>query len=673
MGCTTSTQRADDHHVELTGEGSTHAATPRSARRSLNLTMPLLRTFTSRNLASRTAHRADEPSTAPPADEPSTAPPTDEPSTAPPTDEPSTASLADEPSTASPADKPPPKRGGSASEEVSDVAMSGGAVEKEASSGGAARRSLDRRLIEALNRIKEPDFEAASRDICTKTSDANVVLGIEQSLERAKMKAQSFTDEELSRDGLTRDQASALSLYTDLCAGSPGESRFYKRLNQLLREQDWVGLQPFLSMIKLISCALSKLSPTVIDSGVYRVSEQSASAYSKGEVETFWGFTSTTTELEEAEKFIVDQTQSNTVFVITTSATRSLRRYSLYPSQEELLVPAGVSFKVRGKLRATPTLTIVQLEEVESPNCVLRCTRMFSPRRLPQPSMPVLSLFRDVGPKPADRTWQDEWLAMLTEDRIARNWKNCATEGWDPCTLESVSRPDGKDAIDRELEKRKREIEWKVDQGWSRDDAEAFSVLISVCAQPIARAMREQVSDFAASSHRLNEIFAARVLAQDVQGAGSPPPCYRNLTGKFGYATQFPEWCILENVGSHAQAQQLIGSSLRTIGCVTGYTASEHFSEGGFCVPQRYSGSTETHWSIQAESDVVQLVSGTGDARASHSLICDSEFGTQRLPPAATVTIIDVKQPGEWEVAGVKVQQRLWVTTVAHGANLARL
>ena len=65
------------------------------------------------------------------------------------------------------------------------------------------------------------------------------------------------------------------------------------------------------------------------------------------------------------------------------------------------------------------------------------------------------------------------------------------------------------------------------------------------------------------------------------------------------------------------------------------------------------------------DSDVVCLRSAAADADGYHSLIQTAGAGYE-MPPLATVTLEKVQQPGEWEVRGLKVQQRLFTVRVAY-------
>ena len=66
----------------------------------------------------------------------------------------------------------------------------------------------------------------------------------------------------------------------------------------------------------------------------------------------------------------------------------------------------------------------------------------------------------------------------------------------------------------------------------------------------------------------------------------------------------------------------------------------------------------------QRNSDVVCFRSAPADADGYHSLIQDTE-DSYELPPLATVTLERVQQPGEWEVCGQRVRQRLFTVSVS--------
>ena len=75
---------------------------------------------------------------------------------------------------------------------------------------------------------------------------------------------------------------------------------------------------------------------------------------------------------------------------------------------------------------------------------------------------------------------------------------------------------------------KKEEIEWRV-QNWAVDveDAAAYSLIQSYCAQPLARALSENSSVYAASTHLI-----CTLLATVAHRTSEPAPTtWVNLTG----------------------------------------------------------------------------------------------------------------------------------------------
>ena len=65
------------------------------------------------------------------------------------------------------------------------------------------------------------------------------------------------------------------------------------------------------------------------------------------------------------------------------------------------------------------------------------------------------------------------------------------------------------------------------------------------------------------------------------------------------------------------------------------------------------------------DSDVVCFRSAAANADGYHSLIRTTDTRYE-MPPLATVTLESVQQPGEWEVCGHKVMQRLFTVSVSY-------
>merc|ERR1712185_465844 len=123
-------------------------------------------------------------------------------------------------------------------------------------------------------------------------------------------------------------------------------------------------------------------------------------------------------------------------------------------------------------------------------------------------------------------------------------------------------------------------IQWKVDHGWPRVDAEAYLLITAAVAAPLAAAVRERSNRYAASTHAVCDALAQR--ARQVTEAA--PPVYLNLTGEFGLATDDPAFAALAQRGASA------GLGLVTNGVARGEPAgSNAFPNGeGFHVGEDY-------------------------------------------------------------------------------------
>ena len=251
---------------------------------------------------------------------------------------------------------------------------------------------------------------------------------------------------------------------------------------------------------------------------------------------------------------------------------------------------------------------------------------------------------RAVGPKPTGRMWRDEWVDMWMErGRMeSAGWPRSQFEAGGANSIEVLLREDAAD------------IQWKVDHGWPRADAEAYHLITGCVGAPLAAAVRERSDRYAASTHAVCDALAQR--ARQVTEAA--PPVYWNLTGKHGLATVDPAFAALAQPGASA------GLGLVTNGVAQGdLLDSRNFPNAeGFHVGVQIGGNVTFQL---IDSDVVCFRSAPADADGYHSLV-QIGWVTYVLPPLATVTLERVQQPGEWEVCGQRVRQRLLTVSVTY-------
>jgi TPR repeat protein len=158
--------------------------------------------------------------------------------------------------------------------------------------------------------------------------------------------------------------AAALALYT--AELSVGESP-YGVCNGALRLSDRTKCKPFVPFIWYLMHALAKCD-RYDGSNVFRGVKADLSAdYPKDREVTWFQFSSCTCDIqvEQSEQFC-GSAGTRTLFSIelTTGRARVITKFSLVPSEAEVLLPPNSRFKVLGQLNAGNGLVIIQLKEL---------------------------------------------------------------------------------------------------------------------------------------------------------------------------------------------------------------------------------------------------------------------------------------------------------------------
>ena len=252
------------------------------------------------------------------------------------------------------------------------------------------------------------------------------------------------------------------------------------------------------------------------------------------------------------------------------------------------------------------------------------------------------------------RTWHNEWVAAWTE----------RAELMGIVPVRSKYEAGGHLSIEKTTENVAPNIKWKVEQGWPRAQAEAYTLITCALKAPLSAAVRDR-SDADPAVRARSDRYAAstqvvrEALAQRAKHMTKPAPlAYRNLTGFAGLATEDLAWAAL------TQPEASPGLTLVTHGVVQGIIANPWVfpDDKGFCVSVSVGGK---HTFELQDSDVVCFRSAAADADGYHSLIPTGGLSYE-MPPLATVTLEKVEQPGEWEVRGHKVQRRLFTVRVTY-------
>jgi len=165
-------------------------------------------------------------------------------------------------------------------------------------------------------------------------------------------------------DDMTIDEMAAICLYT--LEWRDRQQSFYFVVNQYLREPER-DTQHFYPLIKLIISGLQKTTPFNgtawrAFNGVTNVS----SLYNKGQVVCWNAFTSCSSDVSVCgvNFFAGGGEGENTLFNIQVTNSYSISQYSTYPTENEILLLPGSKFKVVDVLKASNSLSVIQLQQV---------------------------------------------------------------------------------------------------------------------------------------------------------------------------------------------------------------------------------------------------------------------------------------------------------------------
>ncbi|CAF0993708.1 unnamed protein product [Adineta steineri] len=165
--------------------------------------------------------------------------------------------------------------------------------------------------------------------------------------------------------GLTDDEAASIILYT--IEWEPRNNSFYIILNNTLQAANRQLLKPWFLYLRLIMTSLAKLPSESDRLTVYRgVKLDLSTQYQTGSTVTWWGFSSCTTSVGvlSNEQFL-GQSGTRTLFTIDCSSAKSIKHYSLFPDEEEVLLPPARQFQVIDSLNSGNGLHIIQLKEIQ--------------------------------------------------------------------------------------------------------------------------------------------------------------------------------------------------------------------------------------------------------------------------------------------------------------------
>jgi len=155
---------------------------------------------------------------------------------------------------------------------------------------------------------------------------------------------------------LTLDESAAIYLYTM-------PTKFYETLNDALRIENRHKLKPWFAFLKLFITALTKL-PSVSGTFWRGVPCDIVSEYIVDRVQIWWSVNSCSTKLNVVEMFL---DKKGTLFNIQAIEAKNISEYSVFQSEEEVILTPGTRLRVKSKIdKFGETLSVVQLEEEKS-------------------------------------------------------------------------------------------------------------------------------------------------------------------------------------------------------------------------------------------------------------------------------------------------------------------
>lgn len=160
-----------------------------------------------------------------------------------------------------------------------------------------------------------------------------------------------------SVDGLTKDELASIHLYT--MGSSEEPNSFYKILNQKLRSENRNELKPWYSYLKLFLTALHKLPS--LKKNVWRGIRGDFNHVGQ-EHFVWWGISSCTESLETITDF-AGKEGVRTIFMIECINGKSIKPYSYYPKENEIILMPGTHLQVVSKGQPGDGLKMIHLKE----------------------------------------------------------------------------------------------------------------------------------------------------------------------------------------------------------------------------------------------------------------------------------------------------------------------
>ena len=231
------------------------------------------------------------------------------------------------------------------------------------------------------------------------------------------------------KDGLTRDEAYSIRLYTFECS-------LFDILNKTLRSDNRQRLKPWLLFLRLFFTALSHISSTTLV--VYRgINMDLSKLYPMGATIVWNGFSSCikmTTQLEN--KLFLNKTGKRTLFVINCYSSKSIYQYSTYESALEVLLLPGRQFVVFSCVNQGKDLYVIELNEIEPAfEFTDAVTTSCSIQNVDFRPISTVSLSKKTLPATLPNHRLEEALACSFTQRLKFNFANTSLDDTDMDTI----------------------------------------------------------------------------------------------------------------------------------------------------------------------------------------------------------------------------------------------
>lgn len=245
--------------------------------------------------------------------------------------------------------------------------------------GGIGRK---KRMLECLCTIEAEQREKTSlfidgyeQTVVISIEDAVIPLeplipDIHEKIQIAKEERNRVALEDLNELDLTQDESIAIRLYTMQWNNS--ENSLYWLLNNSLRTaKDREQMEPWFGYLKLVLMGLMKLPSE--NRTIWRGVQLDLSGnFEEGQDIIWWAFTSCTEKNKLLQNDFLGQVGRRTLFCIEPCRGKSIKNFSDYANESEILLLPGTKLRVISILPQGSDLHIIHLQEVVPQEPLLR-------------------------------------------------------------------------------------------------------------------------------------------------------------------------------------------------------------------------------------------------------------------------------------------------------------